>query len=459
MARLHLSPISKVPPEILSEIFVTASASDQHGHHRLTGMHAPIPSILSFVCQLWRDIALHLPPLWKAITFNSQDNKCIRLSSVIELYLSRSRGAPISIRGTLFDGVADLPAFDALLLYCNSWWHIDLRFSYTFIPRLNTVMHRVPLLQQLSLDVAHPSGVPRWLDEDITAFLSAPVLNVVSACDTILRHAFLPSDQIHALTATDADLRFALLLANKSYGNLRHLVLRGWSTASLFDSTINLPQLSSICLVQDRKSQGSPLKRLFELLDLPLLTSLHVEGSDEAEQALEWSAEAFTSMAGRHAPFPLKTFSLNHIAISEIDLLASLLVLPLLETLSIGEGRTEQLVISDSFVLGITQPSILVPHLSRLSVAGRLQFTPNCLSGMLKSRSSSSNQHILTGVDPGLADLCLTSLTLVTGLDKITVMMDRLLQLDAELPSGVSLQAQEGPGTMDCAHCNTNVLG
>ncbi|KAG6864514.1 hypothetical protein C0991_009001 [Blastosporella zonata] len=466
----------QLPPEILSEIFLIASIHS--GPHRLTGTRTPIPSTLSFVCQLWRDVAINLPPLWKIITFDSQDDTPINLASVLSIYLKRSRGAPLSIRGTLLNATGtDAPAFNALVLHSQTWRNIHLRLSYALIPLLNTAMHRVPLLEKLSLDVARPTEGPRWLDDDITAFLSAPALHNVSACDLTLRHAFLPSDQIASLTATDTDLRFTLLLA-ESYTNLTHFALRGWNRPMGFNDTrINLPKLKSLCVVQDRDSYGSPLEHLFELMELPMLEELHVEGWHGSDQSLNWSLGAFTHMVDRRreAPgnFPLTKLSISNVVMDEEDLLLSLLCLPMLETLSIVEGGLGRLEISNLLMQGMTwSPSCaLVPRLSALHLAGRLQFSPSYFMALVASRSPLP-MSVTAVCDPFAlhspmnakwntrpVELNSLSLTLVTGLEKASITMRRLLLLDASLPLRVSLQIRERSEMGQCGYCHAHTDG
>ncbi|KAF8431308.1 hypothetical protein L210DRAFT_3416307, partial [Boletus edulis BED1] len=62
--RNMLSPISRLPEEILAEIF-THGARDHHEHYRL-------PVDVSYVCHRWRIVALDCPTLWSYLVGASQ---------------------------------------------------------------------------------------------------------------------------------------------------------------------------------------------------------------------------------------------------------------------------------------------------------------------------------------------------------------------------------------------------
>ncbi|KAG6835243.1 hypothetical protein H0H93_003579 [Arthromyces matolae] len=426
-----LAPVFKLPPEILSEIF---SAAHNGCPNRLTGRQTPLPSTISFVCQRWRNVIVNLSRPWSTISFDSIENRSMNLSSTLKLYLLRSRETPLNIHATLLRQ-SDTSTFQALLEHSNHWRNIHLYFDHNFIPLLNTVIHNVPILSQLTIAIPSIINAPRWLDHDITAFISAPELHDVSACDVALRHGLFPLNQIDTLTVTDADIRFTLLLLTKSHENLVHLSLKGWNVPEVFDMDICLPQLKSLCIVQERKSVGCPLGYIFDALQVPVLEILHVEGSYLAEQGLVWSASAFNRMSHRDGAgsLQLRTLSLINILITEEELVLALASLPLLETLNVMEGPFSRLAMTDTLLEQMTFPSPLVPRLRSLSIMGSLRFSPRCLATLLTSRT-----RIVCPSDTNM--LLSLKLTLLTDLDAVSALtISRLLMLDTELPLGTTL--------------------
>ncbi|TFK63514.1 hypothetical protein BDN72DRAFT_847562, partial [Pluteus cervinus] len=75
-----LSPMSKLPPDVLSKVFMDCAGFDERG--RLSGtpicdLRVPdVRPIVSWVSRHWRDVALECKPLWHVIT---NWNRCSNL--------------------------------------------------------------------------------------------------------------------------------------------------------------------------------------------------------------------------------------------------------------------------------------------------------------------------------------------------------------------------------------------
>ncbi|GLB45712.1 hypothetical protein LshimejAT787_2600450 [Lyophyllum shimeji] len=416
-----MAPIFKLPVEIFAEIFRRA-VEGEISH--LTSGKSPVPASLSFVCRLWREIALGLPDLWASIAFDTQANMKIALPELLDLYLSRSRNAPLCIRGTLLRDCDSL-SFDSIL------------------PEHGAICRAI-------------AGKPRH------------------GCDRALRHFLAPSEQITALTAYTADLRFTTILA-RAHRNLRHLTLRDWRCPLNFISAPPLA-LRTLCLIQDvdRSALAASLSHVFTRLVLPQLHSLHIEGPAKAqgERCLDWDVLAFAVMAQRITPCPLTTLRLVHVHMSAADLVTALLALPLLENLTIveahhGHGHSHSLAvapISDTFLTSITWPCLACPELRTLRLGGRLGFDDQRLVEMVRSRRG-SHDGAGAGQDLGAGQLGslrsvaeLRALALVArNLDRLRVLKSRLVVLMTEDPAfdlDVVAVAEDTLGTgAPCADC------
>lgn len=103
-ARSHNSalPVSKLPLEILSQIF------EEGPHENLPDVRLhparvplapnPLPLILSHVCKMWRDIATQDPLLWTMIRLDSSKS-----TDLANLYLERSQSQELEIQAIIRD--------------------------------------------------------------------------------------------------------------------------------------------------------------------------------------------------------------------------------------------------------------------------------------------------------------------------------------------------------------------
>ena len=92
--RNALMPIYRLPPEIISLIFLSCMPT-KDDIHSSPSRHAWIYSwwkAISHVCHHWRDVALSTPALWSVIDF-----RCITGTDMMETFLARSRHAPLDI--------------------------------------------------------------------------------------------------------------------------------------------------------------------------------------------------------------------------------------------------------------------------------------------------------------------------------------------------------------------------
>jgi len=91
------SPICKLPPETLIEIFAVYC-----GRHSLSinPMSISVPMLaLSQICSLWRNIAISTASLWSSINVDlcSRGKGRGQPHALVELYIARSKSNPLSI--------------------------------------------------------------------------------------------------------------------------------------------------------------------------------------------------------------------------------------------------------------------------------------------------------------------------------------------------------------------------
>ena len=98
-----LSPLRRLPPEILGEIFLTCKDEASENPQKI--LRRQPPSVLSQVCRSWRQVAINLPRLWDTFrvdykpttTFNPLSDHPLPLSRVIDIWAHRSKPLPMNI--------------------------------------------------------------------------------------------------------------------------------------------------------------------------------------------------------------------------------------------------------------------------------------------------------------------------------------------------------------------------
>jgi hypothetical protein len=129
-----LSPIRKLSPEILQQIFVACLPCDRNAVMSLR----EAPYLLGHVCSGWRTIAFSTAELWTSIhivipnvtTSKDEELLSIQRLEVLKEWLSRSGSLPldISMASSMHSrtGIEHYTNFaNALVPYCSRWRHLD----------------------------------------------------------------------------------------------------------------------------------------------------------------------------------------------------------------------------------------------------------------------------------------------------------------------------------------------
>ncbi|TFK71933.1 hypothetical protein BDN72DRAFT_895186 [Pluteus cervinus] len=142
--RNTLSPICKIPTELLSKIFTHTQEYNSPTFYGKVDLHARW--IVSWVCRHWRDIALTSPSLWTIIC--SQRTKTRISLDLFQELLIRSRNMP------LFVGLHN-PPLDTLKMCLSHMPRIQhLRLASTLLPEVADLLDQpAPLLTSLELRI------------------------------------------------------------------------------------------------------------------------------------------------------------------------------------------------------------------------------------------------------------------------------------------------------------------
>lgn len=206
-ARNECAPISRLPPEILAEIFMTCV-----GHANNEDIPAPynldIRLVLGQVCSAWRSVAWGLPMLWTTVHCRVlHPNKSKKLAGLLFQWLLRAQDLSVRVKIDFcdeevwaklgMDSPIDIlnaltPFYDqvkALDLVLPASWACQLRAAnYMSFRSLEELRIRPPApveYHEIDIDAFSPSN--------IDAFNSpSPKLRSVSYESYLLQHLYLP---------------------------------------------------------------------------------------------------------------------------------------------------------------------------------------------------------------------------------------------------------------------------
>lgn len=153
-----LSPIRRVSPEILQQIFIQCLPS----HTKPAMHHSQAPVLLGRVCSRWRQIAIETPHLWSSVhvviprKFDlSASLLSVRRLKAMRLWLTRSGALPLHItlhaqpaHYSNIHSPCDASSFiQALVPYSPRWRHMELSMEHRFAQSLSTLKGEdVPML-------------------------------------------------------------------------------------------------------------------------------------------------------------------------------------------------------------------------------------------------------------------------------------------------------------------------
>ncbi|THU92607.1 hypothetical protein K435DRAFT_780213 [Dendrothele bispora CBS 962.96] len=423
----------RFPPEILGEIFGFCCSEYGLSVNRKIPpeyfqVNAPTLT-LSQTCSQWRDIVISLPSLWSRMTVSFTYPRVCRAKPLIELYLFRSKSAPLSLRLALFeiprDGPEDteylyaMSVLGLLLRAAERWEHVHLDISHylgfevgcILFPDSPVISPTCPLLKSLNLTLNADFYIAEdrlWLRSLVENATSLRKLTLSDIDDEI--EGSFENNRITSLQSYGDDYDVF-----KLFPHLQHL-----------DITLGEPRSSGLVGIKPLKLRSTIVKSLtvriasrnlprispvFSSLQLSSLVSLELlikRGLDIDIGSLMPSLE---TMFRQSSP-PLQSFKIDsgH-SLTSTQLLGILSWMPLLTDLSIHVIST---VLHEGFLAQLTYipgseslptyasenstSSVLLPRLKSLEIGIDFEtnveeFLPDMDSiiAMVESRIAHSN--------------------------------------------------------------------
>ncbi|KAK7029007.1 hypothetical protein VNI00_014717 [Paramarasmius palmivorus] len=375
--RYLLSPIRRLPTEILSAIFVLACDGNV-----LSPSHSSPAITLSRVCGQWRELSLSLPHLWASmiIRLEDWDESQGALESIVTMFIKRSGTAPLELMldFAMMPPLDPFPALQPLVWESCRWRSLHLTVPLEIVTHegLKPIKDRLPALKQLIVIGTGTQMYPSSLD----LFKQCPKLESVSVVFTA-GNIPLPSHQITTYTLsciqnTDISTRLAQMSSLKELEFARVIAAGGHHISDTIESV----------LISQIHSDGD-VESIFRYTTLPKLKTLRICSFKPGTQLWRTWNESIAKEFFHRSSCSITLLQLKWTPITDEQTSELLRVLPTLETLDIEEcPNMNNRIITSRFLHSFANGD-LVPNLQKASFAmNRASLDTGALTAALTCR-------------------------------------------------------------------------
>ncbi|KAK7042993.1 hypothetical protein VNI00_008731 [Paramarasmius palmivorus] len=349
--RSLLSPVHRMPPEILLNIFSFCCERNELDYR------APAVSTLSTVCGRWRDLALSTPALWSSISirFGYWEEEGDALDRITKFFLERSRASPLRL--TLdFTNVAyeieDVyPTLQALVQAAPRWASVSLTVTPPILA--NSVFHpikgRLPILSHLELVPADTGELDDPV-EGLELFSDCPALRSVKLSPVVVTEPVsLPFQRITFLELYYSDAENAIMFLNR-FPNLTKITFShvggGSAEEHVFLNARHLLVIATEC---------TDVMFPLEYTTLCMLSSFDIRGDSGVAVPTHWEdwdpAPLHTFLA--RSACNLTSLRLSWLPIQDTEAMSLLQNMASLTSLQLDEYRTPSpnVIVTTSFLM------------------------------------------------------------------------------------------------------------
>ncbi|KAJ7483363.1 hypothetical protein FB451DRAFT_1555352 [Mycena latifolia] len=143
-----LSPLRRMPPEILAEIFSWTLPSITEALERGFDVRSS-PWVLGQTSSFWRAVALSTPSLWSLIAIDYSASIWCPLP-MLETQIARARNLKVTIYGCKdADSLSQVAMFQSLAERSSLWEELSVGLISDMVPIIATLRNRLPLLRRL----------------------------------------------------------------------------------------------------------------------------------------------------------------------------------------------------------------------------------------------------------------------------------------------------------------------
>ncbi|KAJ7608454.1 hypothetical protein FB45DRAFT_1129807 [Roridomyces roridus] len=171
-----LSPLRRVPPEILDEIFSWSLPTDEQVKvpaYRPNPKNSPW--VLTWVSSRWRAISVSTHSLWSLIHVDAAGS--LHSLSMIQTQVQRARGLKIHFHGRQKRNAApQIQLFRFLSEHANRWEELYLCLTGALVPLLKSLRGQLPALRRIWLEWDTRESPSQTTVDSIECFEEAPSL-------------------------------------------------------------------------------------------------------------------------------------------------------------------------------------------------------------------------------------------------------------------------------------------
>ncbi|KAJ3513911.1 hypothetical protein NLJ89_g2681 [Agrocybe chaxingu] len=267
--RILQSPISRLPVELMQEIFYIVVQPQQILRSETVTSEA---WNLSHISRGWHDVALSAPFLWGQISvclWKKRRNPAW-VEQMVHTLLDRSREAPLYIFiDSLFNQVYENRIVDALVAHSERWRMLAIKGDTSLLTALNKAINRLSSLQYLELDVLPAMPPVVYARSPDLTFSNAPQLSEVVMKSSPSSKVVIPWSQLLSFRHDQSGIsraHYALALTSRLVSlDLRALDLK----EAMFQGTLFTLQSLQISFADQAFANC-----LFDRLILPSLRSV-----------------------------------------------------------------------------------------------------------------------------------------------------------------------------------------
>ncbi|KAJ6491611.1 hypothetical protein C8R47DRAFT_1121205 [Mycena vitilis] len=429
LCRYTISPIRRLPAEILTEIFnfflpevldwpnvissLASYSTARDAREAELGRAANADLLrISQVCPRWHQLVMGTPSLWSRIGLVLWSSLHWRTPALLESSLKRSGNFPLELGVHIprSCGNAALKLLPVLVQQSRRWREVSFAVDGPSLlsTRSNMIRGNLPLLKTLRLhiDVRVPDEIPAVAE--LTSFFAvAPRLTEIWYGGRLAALSNFPLEQLdffryHNMRSQDVDAFISMIsrFSNPKCACRIRIDMNGdpRTNDSLPAVTSQLHDFT-ICVAGTFRADAvmEMLTKFMARLTLPSLFHLQIEYLRGQKVPLPWPHLEFLALS-RRSSFcnHLIVLEIEAVLIAEPDLLQVLSELPSLEHLGVSDhrvvgGEGEELVlVTDSLLQRLTwtsdAASCLVPRLSYLGTHTLLKFDDTVYRKFVLSR-------------------------------------------------------------------------
>ncbi|KAJ7453193.1 hypothetical protein FB451DRAFT_1520400 [Mycena latifolia] len=413
-----LSPVRRLPPELLCEIFSSYSESppeeEDVEEREMKSLSKWDMLLLSQVCAQWRAIVMETLKFWSDIVVcgNRWSENPTRPLHLLRTSLERGARHPL----TLSMDLSDVPdsivhiALDLVVEHCERWQSVSffVDMDITVLQRMRQIRGRLGMLERLEFHflLSEMDGVVD--DTDLAVFENAPRLHHVHFGNLDLPPCpKLPWKQLRSFIYQyygDEDIAASLALLRNVCPETT-FELRDFDPWGL-DLPLALPPLTAKvfsfriapCTRRDPHEAVQALGDLLNSLTLPQLCEFSIDRMpNQLRNAIYWPLNQFESLAMRSSfRDTLRSLELRHVIVTEGELFGFLASLASLERLVIADQHNiyrhpDHILITDALLLGLTRTPnspdfCLVPRLKYFACTSLFKFSAHAYLDLIASR-------------------------------------------------------------------------